>query len=187
MYRPYLAHYGVKGMKWGFRRYQKKDGSLTQAGKKRYRDSRGFLTKEGRKQKKANDRRLYEKSEEVRSKISKDSDYQTARSNLQKSRKENHNDYMKNLNDFLEGKDFSGLSYEEFKDASYDRWIGSEAGKREAAARNNFRSVLERKVHETLGDKVFNQPLPELTTSFRKTLGEDIINRIFNTELYNYD
>lgn len=28
-------HHGVKGMKWGVRRYQNKDGSLTSAGKKR--------------------------------------------------------------------------------------------------------------------------------------------------------
>lgn len=28
-----LMHYGVKGMKWGVRRYQNKDGSLTDAGK----------------------------------------------------------------------------------------------------------------------------------------------------------
>lgn len=30
-----LYHWGVKGQKWGVRRYQNKDGSLTQAGKKR--------------------------------------------------------------------------------------------------------------------------------------------------------
>lgn len=30
-----LYHYGVKGQKWGVRRYQNKDGSLTAAGKKR--------------------------------------------------------------------------------------------------------------------------------------------------------
>jgi hypothetical protein len=31
-----LYHHGTKGMKWGIRRYQNKDGSLTPAGKKRY-------------------------------------------------------------------------------------------------------------------------------------------------------
>ncbi len=31
-----LMHHGVKGMRWGIRRYQNKDGSLTPAGKKRY-------------------------------------------------------------------------------------------------------------------------------------------------------
>lgn len=30
-----LYHHGIKGMKWGVRRYQNTDGSLTNAGKKR--------------------------------------------------------------------------------------------------------------------------------------------------------
>ena len=30
-----LQHHGVKGMKWGVRRYQNKDGTLTAAGKKK--------------------------------------------------------------------------------------------------------------------------------------------------------
>lgn len=32
-----ITHYGIKGMKWGVRRYQNKDGSLTSAGKTRER------------------------------------------------------------------------------------------------------------------------------------------------------
>lgn len=31
-----IMHHGIKGMKWGIRRYQNKDGTLTAAGKKRY-------------------------------------------------------------------------------------------------------------------------------------------------------
>lgn len=31
-----LQHHGILGMKWGVRRYQRKDGTLTNAGKKRY-------------------------------------------------------------------------------------------------------------------------------------------------------
>lgn len=36
MDNQHLTHAGIKGMKWGIRRFQNKDGSLTPEGKKRY-------------------------------------------------------------------------------------------------------------------------------------------------------
>lgn len=39
-----LYHYGVLGMKWGVRRYQNKDGSLTNKGKKHYDEESYTLT-----------------------------------------------------------------------------------------------------------------------------------------------
>lgn len=41
-----LYHWGIKGQKWGIRRYQNKDGSLTPAGKKRLKKETEALKKE---------------------------------------------------------------------------------------------------------------------------------------------
>lgn len=53
-YSDVLAHHGIKGQKWGVRRYQNENGSLTNAGKTRY---SSFATKRyARKAKKYEDK-----------------------------------------------------------------------------------------------------------------------------------
>lgn len=68
-----LTHHGIKGQKWGVRRYQNSDGSLTPAGKKRYGDisydERNHKIKDERKRTIKNRRILTEA--ELRSKITK--------------------------------------------------------------------------------------------------------------------
>lgn len=39
VYESSLTHHGIKGQKWGVRRYQNPDGTLTSKGKKRYRST----------------------------------------------------------------------------------------------------------------------------------------------------
>lgn len=45
MKNTYIAHHGILGQKWGIRRFQNPDGSLTYAGKKRYKESKSSKEK----------------------------------------------------------------------------------------------------------------------------------------------
>lgn len=53
-YSPELYHHGILGQKWGIRRFQNSDGTLTEAGRKRYRvDSKGNLVEKTKAERKA--------------------------------------------------------------------------------------------------------------------------------------
>lgn len=55
-YTNYLAHHGIKGQRWGVRRYQNSDGSLTDAGRRKLgrlqKKSSKFLKKHAKYEKK---------------------------------------------------------------------------------------------------------------------------------------
>ena len=55
LYSNELYHHGIKGQRWGVRRYRNQDGSLTYAGKKRY----GSASVDYSKQQYDRDRQMY--------------------------------------------------------------------------------------------------------------------------------
>lgn len=64
--KDYLAHHGTKGQRWGLRRYQNQDGSLTEEGRRRYGVGPARSTKSLIKEQKKKERA--KKAEEKRAK-----------------------------------------------------------------------------------------------------------------------
>lgn len=74
----YLQHHGIRGMKWGQRRWQNEDGSLTAAGRQHYGVSEGGNRKM---------ERLYKRQMKRLKKLQSRADIDTQRANMQKYNK----------------------------------------------------------------------------------------------------
>lgn len=118
----YIKHHGIKGQKWGVRRFQNKDGSLTDAGRKRYGDgtsvndyekalNRTKTISEGvdevRKFKSSSDKLKDGKVEkEVRKKVSEMSDKELQQAVQRLNMEENYTRMMVNRDRINRGQDY---------------------------------------------------------------------------------
>lgn len=97
-----LYHFGVKGQKWGIRRYQNKDGTLTPAGRQRYGDASNVSARNLKKQVKRfrstgrTDTKTQEELNKVERKLKTTKEYKRL-DNANKTIQE-LNDYVKTIN-----------------------------------------------------------------------------------------
>lgn len=103
----YLSHHGIKGQRWGIRRYQNEDGTLTEEGMRRY----GILGSDGK----------YHVSDELRKDYTRDKAADNAyRPNLNAEKKQNK-PISKRRQELIEGYKQKGLTQDQAEAAALRR------------------------------------------------------------------
>lgn len=106
-----LYHWGIKGQKWGVRRYQNEDGTLTPAGKKRY-DKETAGMKESKKK-----NHVADPDKWVTEDVSRTKGVVDATSNLNRELGNAANTVDKHFRKKAPDIDLSGMSDKEMRDA----------------------------------------------------------------------
>lgn len=112
-YPDYLMHHGIKGMRWGVRRYQNKDGSLTNAGKKHVSNYKTALSLNRKVDEEA--RKLINSDSRLKKDFGNDTDdpeyleyvasgYKISTKSLRNSMVKSHDFYSKNSESIKEGR-----------------------------------------------------------------------------------
>lgn len=174
-----LYHWGIKGMKWGVRRYQNPDGSLTAAGKKRYTNPDGSLNEKGKK--KFGDS-VKSDAETPKRKTAKDMTDEELDKAIARARKEDEYNRLR-----PEPK-------EEIKDSNYKKLMTKVVNEMIVPAviqsgRNALQKALDKQANDLLKDKIDPNSVAGLTAMRDKLKLKDEIEKLKNKsgENINWD
>lgn len=119
-YQDYLAHHGIIGQRWGVRRYQNEDGSLTPAGKKRYLNPDGSIKSDRKADKLADKAKFYDKYGD---KLAERGKKRKAMKNWKKSEKTQNKleEYNKK-----KSEEFDEEKYDEYQKQQYQKSLEKE-------------------------------------------------------------
>lgn len=169
--QPYIAHYGVQGMKKGVRRYQNPDGSLTPEGMEHYgikgtRGEKKYLDKNGM---------LNAKGLRRQAKV----DYKDRRRDINSRRALLENEYAKKKSDALFGLDSGSVSDRAKKHLTNEYEKSKKANKldqEELDAKREYRQKIGKKKTDT-----FLMKMAQESINTTKDLSQSEFNKLYVT------
>lgn len=185
----YLAHHGIKGMKWGIRRFQNPDGTLTAAGKKRYYGQDGRLSRAGNKFNRAQREKLKAYKEATRYNVARvNPEFNKELSRFKNLKAQNSRFAREEEAKWLSDSDYKGLDYYQFKDERSRRFDETENGKRYLESALRLRKMVDSTASE---HPLYNRSYKELrgytsqdieddfvTVDYGRTVVDQIMNEI---------
>lgn len=185
----YLAHHGIKGMKWGIRRFRNPDGTLTAAGKKRYYGQDGRLSRAGNKFNRAQREKLKAYKEATRYNVARvNPEFNKELSRFKNLKAQNSRFAREEEAKWLSDSDYKGLDYYQFKDERSRRFDETENGKRYLESALRLRKMVDSTASE---HPLYNRSYKELrgytsqdieddfvTVDYGRTVVDQIMNEI---------
>lgn len=185
----YLAHHGIKGMKWGIRRFQNPDGTLTAAGKNRYYGQDGRLSRAGNKFNRAQREKLKAYKEATRYNVARvNPEFNKELARFKNLKAQNSHFAREEEAKWLSDSDYKGLDYYQFKDERSRRFDETENGKRYLESALRLRKMVDSTASE---HPLYNRSYKELrgytsqdieddfvTVDYGRTVVDQIMNEI---------